>query len=140
MTLPLYPSELPAPLRTPYSVARGDGRLIGRNDAGPRNVRRRFAATVKTISFSTLLSRSQLARFDRFYYEETKEGALPFLIPDPRTDSWPLLTDEGEPLLTDDDTPILLSEIMLVIFGDRLPDDKFNDLEFNVAFDLQVLP
>ena len=140
MTLPTYPTELPAPLADPYQVARGDGRILSRNDAGPPNIRSRYAEPVDAVQFSTFLDRSQLARFDRFYVEETKRGAKPFLIPDPGTDGWALLTDDGSPLLTDDGTPLLLAETWLVLFGQKLPVVTNKATYWTVSFELTVLP
>lgn len=140
MTLPSYPAELPKPLQDGYQVARGDGRIMSRNDAGPPNIRGRYSAVVNTVQFSTFLSRSQLARFDRFYLDDTKRGSLPFLIPDPGTNGWPLLSDDGSPLLTDEGTPILLAEIWLVTFGGKLPVISNKATYWTVAFELTVLP
>lgn len=140
MTLPSYPSELPTPLSDGYQVARGDGRIMGRNDAGPPNIRGRFYAVVSTVQFSTFLSRSQLARFDRFYVEDTKKGAKPFLLPDPGTHGWPLLTDDGTPILTDAGVPILLAEIWLVTFGGKLPVVTNKATYWTVSFEIMVLP
>ncbi|TIX49939.1 MAG: hypothetical protein E5V26_00900, partial [Mesorhizobium sp.] len=100
MTLAWYPPELPRPERAPYQVTRGDGRTRRAEDAGPPNVRRRFSAVATTVAFSTILTRAQLARFDRFFDEEIKQGTLPFLMPAPDTHGLPLLTEDGTPLLT----------------------------------------
>ena len=140
MTLPSYPAELPKPLQDGYQVARGDGRIVTRNDAGPPSIRSRFSSVVDTVQFSTFLSRSQWARFERFYVEDTKRGALPFLLPDPGTDGWALLTDDGSRLLTDDGTPILLAETWLVVFGSKLPVITNKATYWTVSFEVTVLP
>lgn len=140
MTLPSYPPELPRPNRDGYKVARGDGRIAGRNDAGPPPRRRRFSAVPKTVSFSTDLTLSQKARFDRFYEEDTAEGALPFLMPDPATHGTPLLTAGGAPLLTAGGTPLLISRIWLCQFADQLPVETPRGVEWRITFSLLVLP
>lgn len=141
MTLPSYPSELPPPRQQDYQLASGDGRTVSREDAGPPNVRRRFSAVANMVAFSTLLDRSELARFDRFYTEDTKQGTLPFLIPDPGTDGWPLLDDEGTPLLTDDGTAILAAATWVCLFGAQLPVRRAaGGLFWEVSFQLSVLP
>lgn len=140
MTLPLYPEELPRPLQDPYQLARGDGRIVSRNDAGPPNIRGRFSSVVDTVHFSTFLSRAQLARFERFYLEDTKRGAKPFLLADPGTDGWPLLADDGSPLLTEDSVPLLLAETWLVTFGGKLPVITNRALHWTVTFEVSVLP
>lgn len=140
MALPWYPTTLPAPLRQGAQLARGDGRVPGREDAGPRSTRRRFSAVVDTFSMTTVLYRHELATFDRFYNEDIVKGALPFLMPDPFTDGWPLLTDEGIPLLTDEGVPLLMAETWLCMMGNRLPAISDDDLRFRVTFDIAVLP
>ncbi|MER8762897.1 hypothetical protein [Mesorhizobium sp. M0968] len=109
-------------------------------DAGPPNVRRRFSAVASSVSFSTQLDRSQLARFDRFYDEETKQGTLPFLLSDPGTDGWPLLSDDGTPLLTDEGVPILMAETWLCLFGQQLPVVAAMDMIWKVTFQVVVMP
>lgn len=138
--LPSYPPELPAPLREGYQNARGDGRTRMAEDAGPPNVRRRFSAVANVVSFSTQLDRFQLGRFDRFYDEETKQGTLPFLMPDPGTNGWPLLSDDGMPLLTDEGTPILMTETWLCLFGQQLPAVVTVDMVWKVTFQIVVMP
>lgn len=138
--LPFYPTDLPPPLRQGYQVARGDSRFSFTTDAGPPLVRSRFSAVVDVVSWSTQLDRAQLGRFERFYFEETRKGAKPFLMPDPGTDGWGLLTDEGEPLLTDGGVPILLAETWIVSFGLRLPTIQPHDIYWTVSFDLTVYP
>lgn len=140
MTLPSYPSELPRPNRDGYKVARGDGRTIGRTDAGPPIRRRRFSAVPKTVSFVTDLTQSQKARFDRFYDEDTAEGTLPFLLPDWAVHGTPLLTAGGAPLLTAGGVPLLISRIWLCVFGDQLPVETPRGVEWRMSFSLLVLP
>jgi hypothetical protein len=140
VTLPSYPPELPRPNRDGYRVARGDGRSIGRQDAGPPTRRRRFSSTVTTLSLSIDLSRSLKARFDRFYDEETAGGTLPFLMPDPATDGTELLTIGGVPLLTAGGVPLLIARTWLCVFGDQLPVETPRGVEWRVSFTLLVLP
>lgn len=140
MTLPFYPDELPKPTQDGYQVARGDGRIMSRNDAGPPNIRRRYTSVINTVQFSTFLSRAQLARFDRFYVEDTKQGAKPFLLLDPGTDGWALLDDDGSPLLTEDSVPLLLAETWVVTFGGKLPVITNRATHWTVSFEVAVLP
>ncbi|MBN9235091.1 MULTISPECIES: hypothetical protein [Phyllobacteriaceae] len=139
MALPLYPSELPAPLRDTYQIGFGEGRFKSKNDAGPGNVRGRFSSTVHSVPFSTLLDTTQVGRFRYFYFEETKEGKLPFLIPDHSGDSYVWLDDDETSLLYEDGTPILMAETWLVLF-DSLPTIKPRDIYWTVSFTLVVMP
>ncbi|RWO83931.1 MAG: hypothetical protein EOS18_03550 [Mesorhizobium sp.] len=143
MTLVWYPPELPRPERAPYQVTRGDGRTRRAEDAGPPNVRRRFSAVATTVAFSTVLTRAQLARFDRFFDEEIKQGTLPFLMPAPDTDGLPLLTEDGTPLLTDEGVPILIAETWLCLIGQQMParaPSSPGSIQWRVSFDIAVMP
>ena len=141
MALPLYPPELPRPEASNYQEAFGDGRLQGRTDAGPPVGGRRFSSVVNTVQFSTLLRRSQLARFQRFYDEDTRQGSLPFLIPDPTTDGWMMMTDTFQPILNEAGLPLLLSETWVVMFGATLPRITTSRPPlFSVMFELSVMP
>lgn len=143
MSLVWYPPELPRPERAPFQMARGDGRTRRAEDAGPVNVRRRFSAVANTVAFSTVLTRAQLARFDRFYDQEIKQGTAPFLMPAPDTDGLPLLADDGTPLLTDEGLPILISETWLCLIGQQLParaPSSPSSIQWRVSFDIVVMP
>lgn len=140
MTLPFYPPELPKPERAGYQFSRGDGRSRTQEDRGPFNVRRRFSAVANAVAFSTILTRAELARFDRFFDEEVAGGSLPFLMPDPATDGWALLTDEGVPLLTDEGVPLLLAETWVCLFGAQLPAARPVGVQFRVTFEIAVMP
>lgn len=143
MTLAWYPPELPRPERAPYKFARGDGRSRRAEDAGPANVRRRFSAVANTVSFSTVLTRAQLARFDRWFDEEIKQGTQPFLMSAPDTDGLPLLADDGTPLTTEDGTPILIAETWLCLIGQQMParaPSSPGSIQWRVSFDIAVMP
>lgn len=140
MTIPVYPTSLPPPLKEGYQVARGDGRVVVRQDAGPPNIRRRYSAVPKLVTFRTRLTRSQLAVFDTFYDVETKQGTLPFTMPDPGTDGYPLQDENGAPLLDEEDNPIILSSTWLCLFGEQLPVVTPADMMWDLAFTLIVLP
>lgn len=140
MSNPSYPAELPPPMRQGFQVQRGDGRTITRQDAGPPNIRRRFSSVVDTIAFTTQLSRAQLARFDRFYEEDTKGGSLPFRMSDPMTDGWSLLIEDGAPLRTGAGVRLLVAKKWLVTFGQSLPATTVRGVTFTVTFQLWVLP
>ncbi|MDI6026713.1 hypothetical protein QBK99_10975 [Corticibacterium sp. UT-5YL-CI-8] len=140
MSVPWYPAELPKPLRQGYQFAMGDGRSAQRRDAGPARYARRFSSVAHAVAYSTILDASQLARFERFYNEETKQGIVPFFIPDPGKDGWPALTADGTPITLPDDTPVLLSRTWLCTFGERLPSWTSIGMSWTVSFDLVVLP
>lgn len=139
MALPVYPVELPRPLRDPYQIALGEGRFKSKTDAGPGNTRGRFSSVVDKVNFSTLLDATEKGRFEWFYYQETKKGALPFLIPDHSEDGFYWLDENEKPLLFEDGTPVLLTETWLVQF-DALPTITPRAVLWTVSFTLMVMP
>lgn len=142
MTIPSYPSELPAPLRDDFSHQAGDGRSFFRPDAGPSAPRLRFAATSDIIPFSTMLERWQLGAFEKFYIEDLKKGSLPFTIPAPLTDGFVMLDEQLNVLLDENYEPLLYTETMLVIFAEQgLPAFNQVDVEaYRASFRLMRLP
>lgn len=139
MALPVYPIELPRPLRDGYQFGLGDGRFKSQNDAGPYNMRGRYSTSPNTVAFSSLLDRTQLGRFEWFFNEATRKGALPFLIPDPASDLYCWLDEDGVPMLDEDGVPILTTETWLVMF-DQQPTFTPRDICWTVSFSLTVLP
>lgn len=142
MTIPVYPSELPAPLRSDYAETAGDGRAIFRNDAGPVSLRRRFAATMDVIPVTTRLYRWQLELLDNFYLQDTKQGSLPFTMPAPLTDGFPIMDENLDYLLDENGEQLLFTETMLVLFAEQaLPTRKQIDVEaYDLNFRLWRLP
>ena len=92
------------------------------------------------VSLSIKITREQLAVFEKFHQEETAHGALPFVMPDPLTDGWPLLTPDGEALLGPDDEPLLIAAHWLVLFGENMPAVSKPGLQFIVTFPVAVMP
>ncbi|MCV9960726.1 hypothetical protein OIU34_02340 [Pararhizobium sp. BT-229] len=142
MTIPSYPADLPPPLRAAFGEQSGDGRVIFRPDAGPTVPGLRFAAVMDIIPFSTQLKRWQLGLFDSFYLETLKKGMLPFTMPEPFTDGYPMLDEEQNTLLDENDVPLLFTETMLVRFADDgLPNRTSLQVDtFRVSFRLARLP
>jgi hypothetical protein len=139
MALAVYPPELLAPLREGYQIGFGDGRFQSKNDAGPGNVRGRFSSTVHSVQFTMLADSTQAGRFRHFYFVETKEGKLPFLIPDHSQDEYVWLDEDETPILDEDGATLLITETWLVLF-DGLPVIKPRDIYWTVSFSLSVMP
>lgn len=140
MTYPSWPSELPNPERSTWTSTPQDGRQARRSDAGPKGYRRRFSAVSKTVALSLLLSRDLNSLFERFYSETTSQGVGLFWMPDPTNDGWPLLASDGSPLLTSAGVPILLARRWLVTFGEQLPSETIQGVEFRRTFSVEVMP
>lgn len=135
-----WPSTLPRPLRESWQASPQDARLKRRTDNGPSGYRRKFSSSAKLVSLSIDVGRDGKAVFDNFFADECAKGSLPFYMPDPTTDGWPLLADGGAPLLTDEGVPLLLANIWLCQFGDSVPVETVIGNRFRVAFSIAVMP
>ncbi|WP_226779505.1 hypothetical protein [Oceaniglobus trochenteri] len=136
--IPVWPSDLPHPARGTWQAQVIDTR-VRRTAGGVPGYRRRFSARTRAVSLSILVPRSGKAVFDRFF-EMVGDGTLPFWMPDPTTDGWPLLSDAGTPLLTADGTPLLLGARWLCLFGEEPPVETIRGTQFELAFGVTVLP
>lgn len=139
MSIPVWPSDLPKPLRAGYQRDRQDIRVRKRGN-GPQGYRRKYSAAVEILSLSFELTRSQKAVLDNFYSHATSDGALPFYMPDPATDGWAMLSSSREQMLMPDGTPLLIAKRMLCQFSDNLPSERFVRDLFEVSFSVEVLP
>lgn len=139
MTVQTWPTSLRKPNRKDYMSQRQDGRQR-KSNGGPPGFRSRFSSTATNVSMTVNLSRSDLAVFDRFYDDLTGGGTLPFYMPDPTTDNWPMLSSSGQPLLTGSGQPILLSARWLCLFGDDTPVEAIVGVRFNISFSVWVMP
>lgn len=140
MSVPVWPAELPPPNRSGFSLESGDGRLRSRTDAGPPRFRRRYSATAAPVQLTVDLTRPQLGRFDAFLAEDLAGGSLPFLMPDPLSHGWALLTGGEELLRIEDGTGLLIDAWWLVLIGDRMPARGIVGSRIRVSLALVVLP
>lgn len=111
-------------------------------EAGPLAPRSRMSLVADNVALTLDLDRDGLAVFETFWGAVRGRGALPFLMPDPATDGWPLLDAGGQPLLMGDGTPILLAKMWVCLFGERppvvTPDQRRT--RFRVAVSISVMP
>lgn len=135
-----WPSDLPRPERSTWQLTPQDARRKTQSEAGPPRYRRRFSSAAKMVTLSVILSRNGKAIFDRFFHEDCAEGAHLFYMPDPTTEGWPLLAANGSPLLTSDGAPILLGGRWLCAWGDQLPTETVQGVEFKKTFSVVVMP
>lgn len=140
MTVATWPTSLPKPLRTGYQTQILDPRLKRSAASGPPGYRRRWSSVARSVALTIDVPRADKAVFDGFYEVTTDFGALPFWMPDPTTDGWPLLTDTGAPVLDGDGTPILMSAQWLCLFGDTTPVATIQGVRFQIAFSVVVMP
>jgi hypothetical protein len=141
MPYPVWPAELPQ-YPTPDGYQRGarDGRSFASMQNGPPKIRRKTSAAVKPVSLTYEMTTDELARFERFWEEDT-DGGLLFVMPDAVNHGQPLLTEAGEPILTEDGDPILISAWWLVAFGEEAYQvSPIGPLDYNVSFSVLVWP
>lgn len=138
----IWPVALPRPDRGTWQLQPQDARRKRQSDAGPPGYRRRFSSVARTVSLSLILSHDECAIFDRFFHDTCQEGAVRFWMPDPSREDWPLTTMTGVPLLADDIPldPLTLSERWLCAWGDQLPTETVQGIEFLKSFNIMVLP
>lgn len=140
MTLATWPDRLPRPERRTWDRQPADNRLKRNPEAGPTAYRRRSSAVGEPVQLSILVDRELKAEFDRFFRTTIAHGSLPFWMPDPTTDGWTLLDETGVPLLTDADEPLLISEIWLCLWGDQMPQETIEGMEYRMSFGVLVMP
>ena len=92
------------------------------------------------VSLSIEVSRARKAIFDAFYDDTTKQGSLPFRMPDPTTDGTFLLNEDFSPILTSDGDPILMSAEWLCLFGETVPLERMVGGRFEISFTVAVMP
>lgn len=135
MSVAVWPSDLPRPLRASFSGRRIDQRIA---KPGPvRGYRRRATTLAKQYSLSLALDRSQKAVFDIFVDVTLSDGVLPFYMPDPTTDGWHVLDHNGVPLLQSEGVSLLLSARWLCQFAE-LPQEQLYGRGFLIQFEVVV--
>lgn len=140
MSVPHWPADLPRPRRAGYQAQTIDPRLKRKAETGPPSYRRRWSATVRTVTLTLKVSRAQKAVFDRFIDEVIEQGSTPFYMPDPTTDGWPVLADGGAPLLTGTGAPLLMAARWLCLLGDDMPRETIQGTRFLITLTVLVMP
>ncbi|MDO5648867.1 hypothetical protein [Paracoccus sp. (in: a-proteobacteria)] len=141
MSYPLWPAGLTQFERQGWQAQAQDSRRKRQADAGPPSFRRRFSSAARRVSLSLIASRDQKAVFDRFYDDECANGSTLFWMPDPATDGWPVLGNDGLRLLTGDGQLLLMAARWLCAWGDEPPVETIQgDTDFRIAFSVWVMP
>lgn len=140
MTVPAWPTQLPKPERNTYQMTWAEARLKRRADVGAPAYRRRFSGVPKLVTLSVLVTRTGKSIFDLFYENDTRNGSLPFTMPDPTTDGWPMTDAAGNPLFDGAGKPLLMSGTWLCMFGEGQPVETIVGIEFRKSFNVVVLP
>ncbi len=142
MSLLRWPPELPQHVQRPgFDWTLPDGRQSIEPEAGPMLGRLAFSATETPIAASIDVTLRQVARFLRFWNEETGGGVRPFLLRDQIWDGLPVLTSSGTILLDSSGAPVLTRRFWLCVFGRQPPKpDPLGGPNYRIAFTLRVLP
>lgn len=122
---------------------RQEGRLRSPTDFGPGKVRRRFSATVRTVSGRLWMNRAQLERLCEFWDVDTKGGTEFFHFPDPGRHGFPMRGLDGGVLLTAGGSRLLISAWVVVRFSaDAEPpqDSTLVDDLWGVDLSLDIMP
>lgn len=140
MSVPVWPSQLPKPTRSGYGATPQDPRIRRNAETGPPGFRRRFSSSARMVSLSFICSRFQKGFFDTFLDEQLQEGSLPFWMPDPVSDGWGLLTEDGTQLTSEDGTPLLISAQLLCLITVQPQEAIHGQVDFEISMQVAVLP
>ncbi|ALF02098.1 hypothetical protein [Salipiger abyssi] len=136
-----WPSELDKPERNSWNAGWNDPRQKRRGETGGPRYRRRYSAVAKPVSLSLVCTRLQKGVFDRFFEQDTNFGSRVFRMPDPTTDGWAMLDENGTAVLDENGVPILMSAQWLCLFGAELPKETVvEQVKFRLTFTVAVLP
>ena len=81
MTTPTFPTTLPKPSMSQYSLTPVNNTIRTEMEAGPARTRRRYISVPTDVSVTWTLTRAELASFQTFYREAIYDGAGWFLMP-----------------------------------------------------------
>lgn len=140
MTVPIWPTELPRPMRDGYQRQLPSGAISTRRDAGPPFVRRRFSSAVSAVTMTIDVSADPRARFWRFWEEEVAHGTIPFFAPDSSLTDWPVSDAGGGTLTTDAGDAIGIESWWLVVAGESAPTEAPAGNRWRITMQLTVLP
>lgn len=135
-----WPSSMPKPLRDGFSQVFLDTRLRRNADFGPPSYRSRFSRLLHATSMTFEVDRDTLEEFRVFYTEDLRMGSLPFIMPDPLTDGWPLTDTDGDGLLLPDGSELLAGVDNLVTIGDQPPQITPIGNRFRISLQVVKLP
>lgn len=83
--MPAWPATLPAPLIEGFSTQPANNVQRTPMDVGPPKTRKITSANIRPMSFSLLLTSSQLATLRAFFEDDVAGGATAFTFEDPET-------------------------------------------------------
>ena len=81
MSTPTFPTTLPKPSMSQYSLTPVNNVIRTEMESGPARTRRRYISVPTDVSVTWTLTRAELASFQTFYREAIYDGAGWFLMP-----------------------------------------------------------
>ena len=81
MSTPTFPTTLPKPSMSQYSLTPVNNVLRTDMESGPARTRRRYISVPTDVSVTWTLTRAELDAFQTFYREAIYDGAGWFLMP-----------------------------------------------------------
>ncbi len=81
MSTPTFPTTLPKPSMSQYSLTPVNNVIRTEMEAGPARTRRRYISVPMDVSVTWTLTRAELDAFQTFYRETICDGAGWFLMP-----------------------------------------------------------
>ncbi|MEM6726869.1 MAG: hypothetical protein AAF618_00090 [Pseudomonadota bacterium] len=139
MTVLEWPASLPPLRRDGFGARRQDNRRrLG--SEGPPRYRRRYSLSAREVSLAIEGTRAQWAIFQDFHGQVTRDGTLPFYLPDPILDGQRIGTQDGAVLTDASGAPLVLASRWLCLFGDAPPQDSIVSDAFRIEFSVWVMP
>lgn len=138
-----WPSDLPQTvLALGYGRSYEDAVKATDMDKGPPRTRLRTSAAPQMAQCALVLDVDRLARFRRFFRDETQFGSIPFLIRDQILDGLPIQTAVGAPLLTAGGQPLTIAARWLAMFmpGQPPQEGDAQGRKLRISFSLLILP
>ena len=140
MSILIWPTELPRPERNTWRAQFQDPRQRRPSDSGPPGYRRKFSSVAREIALSVQLTRNQKAVFDNFFEDDTGYGSELFTMPDPTTDGWFLNASDGSALVNENGTPLQMCGSWICKFGEQMPSETIEGVDFRISFSVMVMP
>lgn len=144
MSIAVWPQELPKPNRSGFAQQVPDRRRTSSPENGLPRYGSRWTLAAAPANLVVDLSLDQRRRLENFWSDETRGGALPFLMPQPGVDGFDLLISDAantRARLTDaSGQPFLISAWWMCLFDQSPISFSPIGLEWRTSFGIAVMP
>ena len=123
MAILTWPTDLPWETRRDgFSFPFADGRTRTDMEDGPGRIRLKNGSPLRPLTVVIDMSPAEFARLERFWWDDTRRGVLPFWFRSPLRFGLPLVSGAaGLPLLTAAGAPVLIEAWLLCQFSAPAP-------------------